>query len=109
MITKKKHQYDWKLFSPQKKVHHCLFIFNFVFIIKGIIYISIGFNLRGSRTKDTEFKKKKKKENPLKTIKLSLNKKPFGLQKKFMYLFIYFLVNFYRILGFRSFKFYRGK
>lgn len=39
-------------------MNHCLFIFNSVFIIKGIIYISVDFNLRGSRTKATEFKNK---------------------------------------------------
>lgn len=40
-------------------MNHGLFIFNFAFIIKGIIYISIGFNLRGSATGDVEFKNKK--------------------------------------------------
>ena len=65
-------------FSMKKKVHHFLFVFNFVLIIKGIIYISIGVSLRGSGTKVTEFKKK----NPLKTIKLSQYKNSFGLKKK---------------------------
>lgn len=46
-------------FPPQqKKVNHCLFIFNSVFIIKGIIYISVHFSLRGGRTKATGFKNK---------------------------------------------------
>lgn len=73
------------MFFFQNKKVHSLFIFHFVCIIRGIIYISIGFNLRGSRTQDTEFKKT---QNPLKTIKLSLNKTLLVCKKNYAFILL---------------------